>query len=316
MPAETVTRVEFDIDWPPGQVACYVLDGEETVLFDGGGLPEWNDGQSFAERSGYELDEFDRVFLTHPHPDHTGQVRAVCEAGDPVVYAPHTARDRLRRPVEEVVARSRRALNEGGMDAENRERFLDEEREIREIMAQNLPIDAVDEWLVDDQRVVAGERTVDVVWTPGHQADHLCYLTEVNGERVAFSGDMGVEPFRAALLNDRLDREYHSSVGAYLRSLDRLAETDVDRVYPAHGPAHGDLDASLADDRESVERRLRGVRESLADGEKTAAEVTGEVSGGHDAIYLFPEVMSALAHLERAGDVIREPGEPARYRLS
>jgi len=313
----TVTRVEFDMEWPPGHVAMYVLDGAETILFDGGVPPERVDGASFAERSGYALDEIDHVFLTHPHPDHIGHLRAVVAAGDPVVHAPLTASDRLRRPPEVVAERTRQTIAASGADAETQATMREEERSIRDRIRRDLPLDAVDDWVVDDQRVTVGNRTVDAVWTPGHQADHLCYVTDVGGEHVIFSGDIAIEPFRPALLNDRLDLERHRAVADYRRSLDRLDALSIDRVYPGHGPIHEAFAATIERDRGSLDRRLTGVHDVLADGPATAVDVADAVVGDHDLVYLFPEVLAALCDLVNRGVAVREDGPNGeRYRLA
>ncbi len=303
----TVSRIEFPIDFPPGRVAAYLLDGDEVFLFDTGPAPTATEGEaSLAERCDYSLEAIDHVFLTHPHPDHVGRLRELAEAGDAEVYAPFTARDRLRRPSETVDERVRATVDGTGFEAETRERLFDAERRLRRQMRTNLPFDAVDRWVVDDQRVSVGGRTVRAVRTPGHYVDHHCYLTEVDGELALFSGDMAIEPFRAVLLNNRLDREYRNAVVGYRRSLDRLARHDVDRVYPGHGPVHAAVDETLRRDRESLRRRVDGVYDALREGPVTAAEVADAVVGEGDAAHLFPEIMSALAHLVNRGRATRE----------
>jgi len=317
MTRPSIRRVEFDIDWPPGHVAAYVLDGDETILFDAGATP-WSGEPAppFEERAGYAPSEVDHVFLTHPHPDHVGHLRDLAAESETTVYAPFSALDRRRRDPAAVEARTMEALDASGLRGDERAEVVEYEQQMRSGLRECFPPDAVDEWVVDGQRVTVGGQAVDVVRTPGHHADHVCYLTDVDGERSAFSGDMLVESFRAVLLNDRFDYEYRNAVGAFLRSLDRLEDAGVERAYPGHGPVHDDVTAVLERDRESIARRVDGVREFLADGPATPATVANALRGSHDLSYLLPEFASALAHLENAGEAVTERAdEGTAYRL-
>ncbi|GAD53878.1 putative hydrolase [Halarchaeum acidiphilum MH1-52-1] len=233
------------------------------------------------------------------------------------MHAPLGAADRLRRPPDEVATRVREAVEASGADAETRAAMLGEEREIRESIRAAMPIEAVDEWHVGDERVALGERTIDLVPTPGHQADHLCYATAVGDERVLFSGDMAIDSFRAVLLNDRLDLERRRAVADYRRSLDRLEALSIDRIYPGHGPVHEAFAAGLERDRGSLDHRIDGVRDALAGGPLTATAVAEAAVGEHDLVYIFPEVLAALCDLVNRGVAVREAGvDGATYRLA
>ena len=73
-----------------------------------------------------------------------------------------------------------------------------------------------------DRLVTVGETHLEVVYTPGHSDDHLCFLTG----RILFTGDhiMGGS---SVMVED---------MGRYLRSLERLQTLELDRLYPGHGP--------------------------------------------------------------------------------
>ncbi|MDJ1434403.1 MBL fold metallo-hydrolase [Halostagnicola sp. A-GB9-2] len=303
----TISRVEFSMEFPPGHVSAYVLDGDEVILFDTGPASMSTEQPvSFADQCDYALEEIDHVFLTHPHPDHVGRLRELVEGSDADVYAPLTARDRLSRPLETVTDRIRDTIAQSGFDRSEREQMYDDETHLQRWMRTNFLVDAVDHWLVDDQRVTVGERTVDAIWTPGHHADHHCYATTVDGESVLFSGDMGIEPFRAVLLNNRLDREYHNAVVSYRRSLDRLEKRTIDRIFPGHGPVHDAPLESFRDDRASLDRRIEGVSDALVDGPMTAADVSEDVLEEAHAMHFFPEILSTLTYLVNRGQASRE----------
>ena len=70
--------------------------------------------------------------------------------------------------------------------------------------------------------VSVGEEALQVIYTPGHSDDHLCFLAG----RILFTGDhiMGGS---SVMVED---------MSSYLRSLQRLQVLELDRLYPGHGP--------------------------------------------------------------------------------
>lgn len=76
--------------------------------------------------------------------------------------------------------------------------------------------------LTEGSIVTVGSAPLEVIHTPGHSDDHLCFLTG----RILFTGDhiMGGS---SVMVED---------MAAYLRSLTRLQDLELDRLYPGHGP--------------------------------------------------------------------------------
>ena len=301
--AQDLHRLTFDIDWPPGNLACYLIDGRETVLVDAA-TPDH--GTAFGEQlAAHDLApaDVDHVLVTHPHVDHIGQVPAVLEAGEPTVYAPAGVSERFAHDLSDLAARVRRNATAAGFPEEQREMAVDMALESLKRNSDLLAPDAVDVWIEPGETTVVGPLEVGAVHVPGHQADHLAYPVELGGDRALFAGDMAIEPFRSVSLHDGLDDGHRQAVDAFYAALDRLAALDVDRVYPGHGPVHRDLQGVVRRDRESLDARLDGVRRLVAEGRETAAEVAFALAGDRDVEYIVPETMAALAHLEATGAV-------------
>jgi glyoxylase-like metal-dependent hydrolase (beta-lactamase superfamily II) len=68
--------------------------------------------------------------------------------------------------------------------------------------------------------------TLSWIHSPGHARDHVCFLLE--GAASLFSGDNILGEGTAVISPPDGD------MGAYLASLERLRELDVDRIYPGH----------------------------------------------------------------------------------
>lgn len=317
----TVHRIEYSVDWPPGHVASYLVDCAEPILFDAGmegerGREELETGLS---EHGYGLSDIDHLVITHPHVDHVGQVPAVLAANDPTVYAPSGVETRYQRDPDELADTVRKNAALAGLRGE----YLDEavEMSVRSLERDSslLPSNAVDHWLVGGRTVDIGPLTFETIHTPGHQADHLCFLTDLGDERVIFSGDMALSTFRPVAMHTGFDDGYEEAIDAYYTALDRLGETTADRVYTGHDPVHTDYHGAIVDDRESLDRLLERTKDTLdTDQSKTAVDVAFERSGERDIRYLVIETASAMAKLEADGAVVGETDENGarQYRLA
>jgi glyoxylase-like metal-dependent hydrolase (beta-lactamase superfamily II) len=318
----SVARVEFEVEFPPGHVACYVVDAGVPVLVDAG-MPDdrgvGGHGEAFREGladHGYELADIGHLVVTHPHVDHIGQVPAVLEAAEPTVHAPVGVRERFARDADRLAARIRENAAAAGLSGDRLESAVEMGRESLERDRTLLPPTAVDHWVDPGETFRVGELDLTATHTPGHQADHLVYAADVDGERALLAGDAGIQPFRPVVIHDGLDDAYRDAFAAFYRGLDRLDALDPapDRVYPGHGPVHDDLAGIVERDRGSLQRRLDGVREQVADGVRTAPGVAMAIAGDDRSVrYLLPEAMSALAHLEREGAVVATVEDGVRY---
>lgn len=301
-----VRRVEFGMEWPPGHVAAYLLDADEPVLVDAG-MPEQGDTfRAALADAGYEPADIEHVLLTHPHVDHIGQVQTVIDEGDPEVYAPAGVRERFRRDPDALAGRVRANAGELGLAGDRLEEAVGMAVESLERDSTLLPPEAVDTWVAGGDRIEIGPLTVGAVHAPGHQADHLCYATDIGTERALLAGDMVIEPFRAVALHDGMDDDYRDAFAAFFAALDRLAELDVDRVYPGHGPVHETHHGTVERDRGSLNRRLDAVEALVGEGVQTAPGLAVELANGHRVRYVLLEVMGALAYLEDEGRVSSE----------
>lgn len=77
-----------------------------------------------------------------------------------------------------------------------------------------------------DAIALAGSR-LKILHTPGHASNHLCFLHE--GERMLFSGDHIMQGSTVVINPPDGDMK------AYLNSLNRLLEEDIDWIAPGHG---------------------------------------------------------------------------------
>lgn len=303
---DRVHRLSFDVEWPPGHVACYLVDGPEPILVDAAAPGETEALQNALGTYGCSIGDIDHLVVTHPHIDHIGEVPTIVETADPTVYAPIGVEERFAQSRDGFEARVRRNGRAAGFSGDSLESATERAVELFDRNVELLPPESVDVRVKPGEPVALGHLEFEGVHLPGHQADHLSYRTEIAGDRVLLAGDMGIESFRPIVLHDRLDDGYRDAFDAFYGALDRMAALDVDLVYPGHGPIHDDLRGAVDRDRSSLDNRLDRVAELVADGQATATAVAETIAGGHESQYLVPEAMGALASLEERGRITSE----------
>jgi glyoxylase-like metal-dependent hydrolase (beta-lactamase superfamily II)/8-oxo-dGTP pyrophosphatase MutT (NUDIX family) len=107
------------------------------------------------------------------------------------------------------------------------------------------------------------------LFTPGHAADHLCWLLE--GTASLFSGDNVLGEGTAVISPPEGD------MGAYLRSLKRLNELDIQRIYPGHWRALDGGNAVLESYLTHRTKRREAILASLKPFPKSPEEIVAEV---------------------------------------
>lgn len=259
---DRVTRLEFDIEWPPKHVAAYLIEGPEPVLVDAGAPGEEAQEQfvSVLAAHGYDPEDVAHVVVTHPHTDHTGQVPLLLEGGARL-YAPAAALEQLQRDPDDLEAAVRQAAREAGLPRDRMDQLVHRAVDSLDRNRKLLPEDHVEHAFEFDEPFTVAEHTFTPIHTPGHQIAHACLETPLGGETALFSGDALIEPFRAAALHVGLDRETYDAVDAFYRGMDRLAGRDVDRVFPGHGPVFEEYDRVV----ETTVDRLDALVEDVAD---------------------------------------------------
>lgn len=147
--------------------------------------------------------------------------------------------------------------------------------------------------LVDGDRIDIGTRSLRVLVTPGHAADHVCLFDDVMGD--LFSGDMLIAG--TTVLVPPCAKG--GSMRAYLQSLARLRDLDAGRWLPGHGPV-------IAQPRDRVNQviqhrleREAQVAACVADGLTEPAMIAARLYEGLAPALLPFAVQTVAAHLEK-----------------
>lgn len=208
----------------------------------------------------------DEVAVIDPGPDDPGHIEAIVGA---------SMRERIRWVLvthhhHDHSAGVRRLVAETGA----------------EVVAFGPPKGVEVDWTPDrrarDGEVIEGtEWGLEVLHTPGHASDHLCFFLEE--ERVLFTGDTVLSGTTTVIPHPDGD------MAAYLQSLERLRKRRLSRLCPGHGDVLDDPTAVLT---EYIEHRLARegqILEALREGPAKIDEIVARVYAE------VPEVLHPLA---------------------
>lgn len=145
--------------------------------------------------------------------------------------------------------------------------------------------------LADGELITAGDLQVEVVTSPGHTADSVCFWLPQDDSLLTGDTVLGRGTSVVAYPDGAL--------GPYLDSLAKLemfvATSGVERLLPGHGPVVADPVGVLTFYRRHRQERLEQVRAAVAAGATTPEEVVQRVYAEVDPI-LWP----AAEHSVRA----------------
>lgn len=142
--------------------------------------------------------------------------------------------------------------------------------------------------LLDGARFDVGSLALDVVHTPGHSDDHLCF----RAGNVLFTGDhiMGGSSVMV------------ESMGPYLASLEKLRGTGLERLHPGHGDEMGDPDTVIDWYLAHRMQRHEEIYEAISAGADTVPEIVARVYAEVDPSLHPLAARSVDAHLTLLSD--------------
>jgi glyoxylase-like metal-dependent hydrolase (beta-lactamase superfamily II) len=314
-----VHRLEFSVDWPPWHAAAFLVEGptDDPVLVDAGvpgstGEEELHDGLADHDRG---PEDVAHVLLTHPHSDHIGQVPTLREAGA-AVHTARMTRERLSRDPEDLAAGVRETGEGAGLPPERLDEHVERALDSLERNRRLMPPGEIDHAFEYGEPFEVGGLMFEPIHTPGHQEGHACFELGLDGGTALFSGDVLIEPFRAAALNVGLDRGAYDAIDDFYTAYDRLDAREADRVYPGHGYPFEDYRGVLEKSRGALDDLLSDVRGTVAEvGPASPLAVTRARVDRLEHPAPLLDTLGALGTLDRQGEVFYERHEGVRqYR--
>jgi glyoxylase-like metal-dependent hydrolase (beta-lactamase superfamily II) len=138
-----------------------------------------------------------------------------------------------------------------------------------------------------------------VVPTPGHAEDHVCFVLDracFTGDLILGEGSTIVPPGGGSLI-------------AYLDSLRRLGELDLDLLCPGHGPFITEPAAKIAEYLEHRLERERKLVAALEAGERSRAALLDAAWDDVPAVLRWAAAEAMQSHLEKLDAEGRLPAD-------
>ena len=303
-----IYRIALPLPFPtPQAVNCYLFEGDRGLtLLDCGidGPEEFAMLNRALAGFGFAGSDLHRLVGSHLHVDHMGMAKRIisstgCEwvmHRSTKAEVPHyndwsPRRDDLARLVAASGAPPEAAARFG--------RGFTRPAWFSEALQPTHPVE-------DGDRIpLSGSRHLEVIFTPGHQANHLCLhdsrtencspaITCYPGSAPSF-----LTPVRARTIWERI---WHS--------LDRIINLDVWETHPGHGPT---IERGSARSHQILlhhQRRLETILGILIEGPRTPWDVMGAVFRSNltslEERLAFQETMAHLEHLRIAGRVEKD----------
>ena len=213
---------------------------------------------AFIERDGKSLAVYgdpsgqrpmpDMILLTHARRDATWAARGLAQAGANIV-APEREAQFLIHP--------------GKFWAELREkRFHDYAQQSTKVPVEPIPVNRT---VKGGDTLTWGDLSIRVLDTPGYTRGAVSYLVELEGQKVAFTGDLIRDDGKLQDLFSLQDAIPEAKIGGYhgwagrlgelMASLDRVAAEKPDLLVPLRGPVVRDPPAAIA----RLQSRIRAV---------------------------------------------------------
>jgi glyoxylase-like metal-dependent hydrolase (beta-lactamase superfamily II) len=250
-----------------------------------------------------------RLVMTHAHIDHFGIAGEVRRRSDAELWMhAETERDRAKyADPEEAVDRRMLMLADHGLYGEM---LTEASGGLQDWLPVMPSIATPTRHLVGGEQFLAGGRTWQVVYTPGHSLGHVCLWAA--GDRLLCSGDHLLKGISPPVTFERgFDPD---PMGSYLSSLHRVRELAPDLVLPGHGPLFRDGAGRATAIEAGKRRRLDQVRDLIESKDMTVTELAAVLFRldltSSQLHFAMAEVLAYLAYHEARGQAERVRRQP------
>jgi len=319
--SENFYRITLPMPFRLRHVHAYALvDGRDVLLFDTGMVMpgSFEKLEADLQSIGLSVESIREIYLTHVHTDHCGMTASIQEKSK--------ARLHLSEPAHQVhshfqqgdylIAQARLFYARHGMSARDVEAVVEEIEDMR----SRIPRFTDYSFLQDNEVHQFGNRSFEVIFTPGHAAGHVCFFFRKEGQLVA--GDH-ILPYIAPSLSPNIYDEVFQPLKSYLESLAVIEKLPIETVHPGHGNAFSCLDERIREIRAYHVLKKEVLQKSIGREPKTTfgicMDLIGPIAANWDDWEKFMALNDTyvyLQELKRDGVIIEATDHDVLYYAS
>ncbi|MBB6447650.1 MBL fold metallo-hydrolase [Bacillus benzoevorans] len=291
--AEDIYKLSVHFPFGMRQVNCYLFKGDNgfTVVDTGSCAKESIAIWEQVMDAGIKVE---KLIFTHTHPDHIGLAGWFQKTyGTPVHMSGLCYKEVQRvRNLKSGQWMCHFFKQHGGPE-------ISEDLLMSESKSYDFEPDVIFE---NNEKIKLGNDSYEVIRTPGHAPDHICFYQPER--QILVAGDHvldEISPIIAVWSADDLN-----PLQDYFDSLDLVSGLKVKLVLPGHGGLIEDLPARAAAIKSGHIRRMQQIFESIKDEAKPAGQIYQDIYGELSIYKFFAPLMttiSRLIYLESIGKV-------------
>lgn len=308
--SENFYRITLPMPFRLRHVHAYALaDDKRIALFDTGmHMPgAYEKLEADLKSIGRAVEEVSDIYLTHVHTDHCGMAGTIQEKSKARLHLSGVANQVHAhfREGDYLVAQARIFYAKHGMSVRDVEAVVEEIEDMRD----RIPRWDVASFLTDGKVCRFGDRSFEVISTPGHAAGHICFFFRDEG--LLLAGDH-VLPYIAPSLSPNIYDEIFQPLQSYLTSLSVIEKLPISIIHPGHGNSFSGIDERISEIRSHHHLKKQALLHIIGAEPKTTYSICGELIGAQSANWddwekfmALNETYVYLQELRRDG-VIRE----------
>lgn len=305
--SDNIYKIKLPMPFKLNHINAYLLLGLNQMAIVDTGVPtaeSWDTMQEAFKALNMKMSDLTDIFVTHSHTDHIGQVhRLRREAPDARLQMHKRELELLHSSASETAQAKMRewllmhdAKNLVSDWGGNGRMYVPETK------PQDVTLQGGETFAIDP--ATPGEW--EIVWTPGHTAGHFILVNRTT--RTLLSGDHLLGQISSNV--GKYPGSTENPLADYLNSLRKLAELNLQQVFPAHGNPFNDPTERVEHLLEHHKTRLEKMYSHVEAGPITAAAIVEKIWSdrlqGFDRYLALFETLSHLEYLKQEGKIVSE----------
>ena len=288
----------------------FILDDDGTTTIVDVGFNHPDCEQALSDALAALGRSWDKVLLTHSHPDHTGNLDRIWREGMPVLANLHSFQE-VKNLMEMEGNVYGPLLLQAATSEQQQDMTFGEEGPRLHVSAELLPLSTypIMTYLADGDCLSLGEFEFEVIETPGHDPWHICLYEAAH--KILLSGDHVLERITPSVSSWF---SAYNALAEFLDSLEKVRGYDVDLVLPAHGKPFTGMGERVDFLIEHHRKRLEEIYELVAGGHDDIVQISQHATWRYPDWKSWPldqkyfsmgETLAHLIYLVREGRILQ-----------